>query len=127
MNRDTAVPKVRRIPGSNARAWADFHLKYAAPATYVKEFVWDRSAPAAGPFCTDVDGNVLMDFISHIASSPFGYNNPELISLMKQLQIFPDKYAGTDLIAADAKHPRKSKIPTPSHLHHKIKDISKQF
>ncbi|MCK4670513.1 MAG: aminotransferase class III-fold pyridoxal phosphate-dependent enzyme [Nanoarchaeota archaeon] len=127
MNRNTAVPKVRRISGPNARAWAEFHLKYAAPSTYVPEFIWDRSAPAIGPFCTDVDGNVIMDFVSHIASSPLGYNNPELISLMKKLSFLPDKYAGSDFIAGHGKKPKKSEIPTPSHLHHKIVEITKTF
>lgn len=102
-------------------------MRYAAPSTYVPQFVWDRKAPATGPFCTDVDGNVIMDFVNHVASSPLGYNNPDLLSLMKKLYSLPDRYAGADFIAGHGKKPRKSEIPTPSHLHHKLVEISKPF
>ncbi|MFW6318000.1 MAG: aspartate aminotransferase family protein, partial [Halorubrum sp.] len=76
MDRHTVTPDVSDLPGDRAREWVDYHHESAAPSTYVYEFVWDRTAPAEGPFCTDVDGNVLMDFTSHVAAAPLGYNNP---------------------------------------------------
>lgn len=103
-------------------------MKHAAESTYNKKFVWDRKAPAIGPFCTDPDGNVFLDFASHVASSPLGYNHPKLIKLAQALAaINPDRYAGTDFIGAYGKDPKTSKIPTPSHLHHKVMEITQQF
>ena len=128
MLREETVPNVRRIPGSNAKKWAKFHLKYAATSTYEPDFVWDRNAPAIGPFCTDVDGNVIIDFASHVASAPFGYNNPEIVDLLSRIkQNDPDRYAGSDFIAGYGKNPSSLEIPTPSHLHHKIYEITKHL
>ena len=76
MDRDTVEPDVGAIPGERAREWVDYHHKTAAPSTYVYEFVWDHTAPAAGPFCTDVDGNVLMDFTGHVGAAPLGLSYP---------------------------------------------------
>jgi len=129
MKRSTASPKiVTTPPGPNTKKWANFHMKHAAQSTYEKEFVWDRHAPAIGPFCTDADGNVFMDFVSHVASSPFGYNHPKIIQVQEKLaKIDPDRYAGTDFMGAYGPDPKKCKIPTPSHLHYKIIEITKQF
>ena len=85
MDRETATPKVKKIPGSKAKRWTKFHMRHAATTTLVNGFVWDRTKPAIGPFCTDVDGNVILDFVSHIGSSPLGYNHPEIIDLMKRI------------------------------------------
>jgi len=126
--RDNLVPKVKKIPGPKAKKWTKFHLKYAATTTLVEGFVWDRTKPAIGPFCTDPDGNVILDFCSHVASAPLGYNHPRLIDLLQKIkQVDPDRYAGADFIAAYGDDPKKSPIPTPSHLHHKIIEITKQF
>jgi len=129
LSRATATPKIRvSPPGPNTQKWVDFHMKHASLATYDRAFVWDRSAPAIGPFCHDPDGNLFIDFASHIAASPLGYNNPELVSLAKKVaSIDPDRYAGTDFIGAIGTDPEDSEIPTPSHLHHKIKEITKHF
>ena len=78
MDRHTAEPTVASLPGAKADEWVEYHKRAAAPSTYVYPFVWDTQAPAEGPFCTDVDGNVLMDFTSHVASAPLGYNHPTL-------------------------------------------------
>ena len=61
MHRDSVEPTVDRLPGERAAEWVEYHHEHAAPSTYVYEFVWDHDAPAIGPFCTDVDGNVLLD------------------------------------------------------------------
>ena len=87
MDRATAEPDVRSVPGPNAREWVDYHHQFAAPSTYVYEFVWDVTADAVGPFCTDVDGNVLMDFTSHVAASPLGYNKPKIMEKLGGLDI----------------------------------------
>jgi len=90
--------------------------------------VWDRSAPAVGPFCTDPDGNIILDFASHVASSPLGYNHPDLIALSRKLAaVDPDRYAGTDFVGAWGSDPKLSDVPTPSHLHHKLMEITKPF
>jgi len=39
----------------------------------------------------------------------------------------PDKYAGSDFITGYGEDPSKSLIPTPSHLHHKLVEITKKF
>ncbi len=103
-------------------------MKHAAHSSYFYDFVWDRSAPALGPFCTDVDGNVILDFTSHIGSSPFGYNHPEVTALSQSLAaVDPDRYAGTDFVGAWGTDPELSKVPTSSHLHYKLMEITKPF
>jgi len=72
MNRESASVVIKtappaRMPESGLNSIAVF----AARSTY-QDFVWDRSRPAVGPFCTDVDGNVILDFVSHVASSALG-------------------------------------------------------
>ena len=129
MNRDTAQIVIKNPPpGPNARRWADFHKKYAARSTYHEGFIWDRSQPAIGPFCTDVDGNVFLDFVSHVAGSALGYNHPDLVRVASKLQgIDPDRYAGCDFIGAWGPDPENTEIPTPSHLHYKLMEITSQF
>ena len=129
MEREKVAPLIKvSPPGPNARKWAQFHKMHAAHATYFYDFVWDRSAPAIGPFCTDVDGNVILDFASHVGSSPLGYNCPELVALCGKLaSIDPDRYAGTDFIGAWGEDPELSDVPTPSHLHYKLMEITKPF
>ena len=129
VNRTTAKPAVKtKLPGPNTQKWVNYHLKNAAKATYEKHFVWDRKAPATGPFCTDPDGNTILDFASHVGSNTLGYNHPDLTELAQKIaRIDPDRYAGTDFICAHGKTPHKSDIPTPSHLHEKLLEITKQF
>lgn len=129
MNRKTAKPKIKtKIPGPKTKKWVNFHMKFAAETTYHKHFVWDRKAPATGPYCTDPDGNIFLDFASHVASNPLGYNHPKLTKVAQKLAaIEPDRYAGTDFISAYGKDPKKMQLPTPSHLHHKIAEITKSL
>lgn len=127
MDRRTATPTKNRRVGPNTRKWIKFHMQYAAPTTYRKDFVWDRSKFAEGPFCSDPDGNVILDFISHVGSSPLGYNHPEIMQLVDSMKwTDPDRYAGCDFVAAYGDKP-SSKYPTPSHLHHKVRQITKQL
>jgi len=108
MDRDTAAPDVTDLPGDRAREWVEYHHESAAPRARVYEFVWDRTAPAEGPFCTDVDGNVLMDFTSHVAAAPLGYNNParRLWSRSRSsTSSDPLKIAGQDFYVAGGESP----------------------
>ncbi len=129
MKRETANVVIKTPPpGPHAREWAEFHRRYAARTTYHESFIWDRPAPAVGPFCTDVDGNIILDFVSHVASSPLGYNHPELVELASRMAgIDPDRYAGCDFIGAWGPDPKSSEVPTPSHLHYKLMEITSQF
>jgi 4-aminobutyrate aminotransferase len=95
MNRDTVEPHVKSLPGTRAQQWVDYHRQFAAPSTAAYEFVWDLTEDAIGPFCTDVDGNVLLDFTSHVAATPLGYNNPTLEAKMDSFDLpSPTKIAG---------------------------------
>ena len=111
MNRDTATVSIKTPPpGPNARKWDEFHRRFAARSTYHWGFVWDRSQPAIGPFCTDVDGNVILDFVSHVAGSGLGYNHPALLRVAGKLgAVDPDRYAGCDFIGAWGADPEKRK------------------
>jgi 4-aminobutyrate aminotransferase len=121
MDRETVEPSVDSFPGSRAREWVDRHHEVAAPAVQFYEFVWDRSAPAIGPFCTDVDGNVFLDFAGHIAVSPLGYNNPELLARLDEFDLVdPVKMAGTGLYLAD----EAGDTPTPVELMERIVDVT---
>jgi len=124
MDRDTVEPQVGTIPGERARAAVDHHHTHAAPSTAVYGFVWDADAPAIGPFCTDVDGNVLMDWASHVGSSPLGYNNPKLIEKMDAFDLVdPGKFAGQDFYAEYG----ESELPTAADLMDRLIDESSQY
>lgn len=93
-------------------------MKHAAPSTYVKGVIRDGEAFASGPFFTDVDGNVLLDFVSHVGAAPLGYKNPEIMELKGKIAKYdPDRYAGADFIL-------KADVPTPSDLHYKLHEIT---
>ncbi|MDB2274698.1 aminotransferase class III-fold pyridoxal phosphate-dependent enzyme [Halorubrum ezzemoulense] len=127
MDRDTATPAVADLPGERAREWVDYHHESAAPSTYVYEFVWDRTAPAEGPFCTDVDGNVLMDFTSHVAAAPLGYNNPLIMDRLAEFDLVdPLKIAGQDFYAAGGPSPGDG-IPGGSGLMDRLTDLTSHY
>ncbi|RKD97293.1 aminotransferase class III-fold pyridoxal phosphate-dependent enzyme [Halopiger aswanensis] len=119
MDRETVEPQVEALPGQRAQQWVDYHHEFAAPSTYVYEFVWDTSREAIGPFCTDVDGNVLLDFTSHVAAAPLGYNNPALREKLEAFDLVdPLKIAGQDFyVSTDGSEPpAEAKLPGPSQL-----------
>jgi 4-aminobutyrate aminotransferase len=127
MDRDTAEPTVSSIPGERAREWVEYHHESAAPSTYVYEFVWDYTEPAEGPFCTDVDGNVLVDFTSHVAASPLGYNNPKLMERMEGFDLVdPMKIAGQDFYVASGELGDHD-FPTPADLMDRLTDRSDHY
>jgi len=128
MDRETATPDVTEMPGERARQWADFHREHAATSTYVYDFVWDTSAPAEGPFCTDVDGNVLLDFTSHVASAPLGYNNPKIMEKLEGFDLVdPMKIAGQDFYVSNGGTPDDPEFPGPTHLLERITDATSHY
>ncbi|WP_135302869.1 class-III pyridoxal-phosphate-dependent aminotransferase [Haloarcula amylovorans] len=119
MDRDTAEPTVDSFPGPRARDRASRHAAVAAPSTHVYEFVWDPTADAIGPYCTDVDGNVLLDFTSHVAAAPLGYNNPHLLARLDEFDLVdPLKFAGQDFYAD------LGDLPGPTELMERLTDIA---
>jgi 4-aminobutyrate aminotransferase len=129
MNRETAEPRVDGFPGTRAAEWVDYHQSTAALSTYVYDFVWDRTAPAEGPFCTDVDGNVLMDFTSHVAAAPLGYNNPALLDRLSEFDLVdPLKVAGQDFYVAGGHHrPDEQDVPGPAGLMDRLTRLTDQY
>ncbi|UPW00596.1 aminotransferase class III-fold pyridoxal phosphate-dependent enzyme [Halorussus gelatinilyticus] len=128
MDRDTAEPTVEDMPGKRAEEWADFHHQFSAPSTYVYDFVWDFTAPAEGPFCTDVDGNVLLDFTSHVASAPLGYNNPKIMEKFEEFDLVdPLKIAGQDFYAAGGWPPEEPELPGPTQLMDRLTDLTSHY
>ncbi|WP_436900841.1 aminotransferase class III-fold pyridoxal phosphate-dependent enzyme [Halovenus halobia] len=128
MQRESAEPEVSELPGDRGRRVVDFHHEHAAPSTYVYEFVWDHEAPAVGPFCTDVDGNVLMDFTSHVGANPLGYNNPKVLDRFDEFDLVdPLKIAGQDFYLPASSVLDDAGIPGPADLMAKLTDISDHY
>ncbi|UPV74688.1 aminotransferase class III-fold pyridoxal phosphate-dependent enzyme [Halorussus limi] len=128
MDRDTAEPAVEDMPGKRAEEWADYHHQFSAPSTYVYDFVWDFTAEAEGPFCTDVDGNVLMDFTSHVAAAPLGYNNPKIMEKFEEFDLVdPTKIAGQDFYASGGWPPEDPELPGPTQLMDRLTDLTSHY
>ncbi|PSQ08362.1 aspartate aminotransferase family protein [Halobacteriales archaeon QS_6_71_20] len=128
MDRHAAEVDVAGMPGERAREWAAYHRDAAATSTYVYDFVWDITADAEGPFCTDVDGNVLLDFTSHVAAAPLGYNNPKITEPMSAFDMVdPTKIAGQDFYVSDGADPGESAIPGPADLMHELVDRTGRY
>ncbi|WP_282351059.1 aminotransferase class III-fold pyridoxal phosphate-dependent enzyme [Haloferax volcanii] len=128
MNRDTAEPDAAALPGPNAEKWVEFHHEHAAPSEYSHEFVWDVTAEADGPFVTDVDGNVLLDFTCHIGAAPLGYNNEKVLSKLREFDLVePMKIAGQDMYFGAGPDPETAEFPGASHLMDKLTDVSSHY
>ncbi|RDZ62691.1 aspartate aminotransferase family protein [Haloferax sp. Atlit-12N] len=128
MDRDTAEPDAAALPGPNAEKWVEFHHKHAAPSEYSHEFVWDVTAEADGPFVTDVDGNVLLDFTCHIGAAPLGYNNEKVLSKLREFDLVePMKIAGQDMYFGAGPDPETADFPGASHLMDKLTDVSSHY
>jgi len=127
LDRDRAEPRVDELPGEKARTRVDYHRSFAAPSTYVYDFVWDHTAPAEGPFCTDVDGNVLLDFTSHVGAAPLGYDNPKLTEPMAAFDLpDPGKIAGQDFYTS-AGDPDDPRHPGPAELMERLVDATSHY
>ncbi|WP_226003971.1 aminotransferase class III-fold pyridoxal phosphate-dependent enzyme [Natrinema salinisoli] len=128
MDRDTAEPDAAALPGPNAQQWVDFHQEYSAPSEYSHEFVWDVTRDADGPFVTDVDGNVLLDFTCHIGAAPLGYNNEKVLGKLREFDLVePMKIAGQDMYFGSGPSPDEADFPGSSHLMQKLTDVSSQY
>ncbi len=128
MDRDTAEPEVDSLPGDRAQRWVEYHHEHAATTTYVYEFVWDLDGDATGPFCTDVDGNVLMDFTSHVASAPLGYNNPLVLDRLAAFDLVdPNKIAGQDFYVSGGWPPEDPELDGPSQLMDRLTDLTSHY
>ncbi|RQH01717.1 aminotransferase class III-fold pyridoxal phosphate-dependent enzyme [Natrarchaeobius oligotrophus] len=128
MDRDTAEPDVSAFPGPNAREWVEFHGRNAAPSEYSHEFVWDVTRAADGPFVTDVDGNVLLDFTCHIGAAPLGYNNEKILEKLEEFDLVdPLKIAGQDMYFGAGPTPDESSVPGSSHLMEQLTAVSSQY
>ncbi|AGB30694.1 class III aminotransferase [Natrinema pellirubrum DSM 15624] len=128
MDRDTAEPDADALPGPNAQQWVDFHQEYSAPSEYSHEFVWDVTREADGPFVTDVDGNVLLDFTCHIGAAPLGYNNEKVLEKVREFDLVePMKIAGQDMYFGSGPNPDEAEFPGSSHLMQKLTEVSSQY
>lgn len=128
MDRDTATPETDSLPGPNAERWISFHAAHVAPSEYSHPFVWDITAEAHGPFVTDVDGNVLLDFTSHIGAAPLGYNNEKILSKLREFDLVePMKIAGQDVYYGAGPDPETADLPGASHLMAKLADVSSHY
>ncbi len=128
MDRDTAEPDTGGLPGPNASRWVEYHGKHAAPSEYSHEFVWDITREADGPFVTDVDGNVLLDFTCHIGAAPLGYNNPKVLDRLDEFDLVePMKIAGQDLYFGAGPDPDDSLVPGSSHLMERLTEVSADY
>ncbi|SFG84597.1 4-aminobutyrate aminotransferase [Halopelagius inordinatus] len=128
MDRHAAEPTAEGLPGPNAEKWIDFHSEHAAPSEYSHEFVWDVTAEADGPFVTDVDGNVLLDFTCHIGAAPLGYNNEKILGKLREFDLVePMKIAGQDMYFGSGPDPESTEFPGSSHLMKELCEVSDQY
>ena len=128
LERETAEPAVLSMPGERASEWAAHHRRTAATSTYVYDFVWDVTADAEGPFCTDVDGNVLLDFTSHVAAAPLGYNNPKVMDRAGEFDLIdPLKIAGQDFYVGTPEGPDETSVPGPTQLQDRLVDLTDHY
>jgi 4-aminobutyrate aminotransferase len=124
MDRETATPTVTSMPGERAAAFVENVHEYAAPSTHVYEFVWEYTDEATGPFCTDVDGNVLMDFTGHVGAAPLGYNNPTIKDRLAEFDLVdPMKIAGQDFYASSG----DADLPGPDALMERLTEICAHY
>jgi 4-aminobutyrate aminotransferase len=128
MDRSTAEPAVGEMPGERAEQWVAYQQEFSAPSTFVYEFVWDLAEDAHGPFVTDVDGNVLLDFTSHVAAAPLGYNNPEIRERMDEFDLpDPGKIAGQDFYVAGGWPPEDPEFPGPAQLMDRLVEATDHY
>ncbi len=119
MKRDEMKPEVKSIKKS-LKYRNRFH-KHGAKSTHVYPFVWDYLSESKGPFCKDIDGNTFLDLAQHAASTPLGYNHPEIEEALKEYKIIdPIKMAGQDFYV-------KNKVPGPTELQEKIVETTEKF
>lgn len=129
MNRETIEPNVTSVPGETAAAWIEFQDTYQATSTSGFESVWDVSGPAIGPFFTDTDGNVFMDFSSQVAAAPLGYNSPEFGERLEALDLGVDplKAAAAAYRVGESVAPEDTEGRFPAHLMERLIERSAAY
>lgn len=90
MRRETAEPDVGAVPGDRSSSWIQYQAARQAVSTAGLDAVWAVDREASGPFFTDPDGNVFMDFASHIAAAPLGYNHPDIADRLDRFDLAVD-------------------------------------
>src|SRR3989338_7063959 len=89
-----------QIPGPKSFKIAE-HLR-SVNGAWAVPFPFVHSSHGEGSYCEDIDGNRFLDFGSQIATNPFGYNHPEMISVVKKYSgRHPLKFAGQDFIVPE--------------------------
>jgi len=127
MDRQTAEVQVGEFPGPRARERVEQYARFAAPSTYVYGFVWDTVAEADGPFVTDVDGNVLLDFTSHVGAAPLGYNSALVLERLREFDLVdPLKIAGQDFYTA-AGDPGEPAYPGAAELMERLVEATESY
>ncbi|WP_049996515.1 aminotransferase class III-fold pyridoxal phosphate-dependent enzyme [Halococcus sediminicola] len=128
MNRDSAEPDATAIPGAAARRWVEHSHAHAAPSEHSHDFVWDITREADGPFVTDVDSNVLLDFTCHIGAAPLGYNNEKILGKLEEFDLVdPLKIAGQDMYFGAGTDPEDARFPSSSHLMEALAERSAHY
>lgn len=125
MNRDTADISLKtQMPGIKASILAGRDKLVQAKATDCYAFVRALDDEAIGPFCTDVDGNVLMDFTGQIGCNALGYNHPEVKAMIEKAapHLAMAKFAGTDFYAE-----WNNGLPSPTDFKGKIIEATSIF
>lgn len=119
MDRNKVNPDVDEFPGDEAKKVIKRYDKVAAKSTRKYGFVWDFLSEAEGPFCKDVDNNILLDFAGHGGAAPLGYNNPKIKNKINEYNIpEPSKMYG-QCFYTDSKE-----VPSPVDLMEKLTEIS---
>jgi 4-aminobutyrate aminotransferase len=128
MDRHSAEPDATAIPGPAARRWVEHSREHAAPSEHSHDFVWDITRAAEGPFVTDVDGNVLLDFTCHIGAAPLGYNNEKILGKLEEFDLVdPLKIAGQDMYFGAGNDPADARLPSSGHLMETLAECSAQY
>ncbi|ELY73012.1 aminotransferase class-III [Natrinema pellirubrum DSM 15624] len=71
---------------------------------------------------------MLLDFTSHVAAAPLGYNNPKLMDKLKEFDLVdPLKIAGQDFYVSTGGTPEDTELPGPAHLMNTLTDITDQY
>jgi 4-aminobutyrate aminotransferase len=69
-----------------------------------------------------------MDFTSHVAAAPFGYNNPKITERLEEFDLVdPSKIAGQDFYASGGGDPDDPETPTSTQLLHRLTDLTEQY
>jgi 4-aminobutyrate aminotransferase len=127
MDRQKAEPTIRTLAGTASEEWITAHQDVAAPSEHSLEFVWDITSEAAGPFVTDIDGNVLIDFTCHIGAAPLGYNNPKVLDKFQNFNLVdPLKIAGQDFYFGSGTV-NNPEFPGSTQLMQKLTEVSRQY